>query len=95
MLPFQHLHAAQCTQLDNRGLHRLAVRKILAYIITEVCAQSLNIELGLLDRVIADDQLLKPGLALDQHDFVLRHPSPAAHHRPTPLYASKLTLITW
>ncbi|MNI78003.1 hypothetical protein D3C73_1343460 [compost metagenome] len=86
MLAVQQLYPAGCAKLHHRSLHSLAVRKILADIIIEIGPQPLDVELGLLDRIIADDQLLKPGLALDQNNFILRHPAPA-HRLSAPLAA--------
>ncbi|MNE57653.1 hypothetical protein D3C80_1526330 [compost metagenome] len=71
MLPFQQLHPANRAQLDNRRLHSVAVGQILADIIAEVRTQPFNVELGLLNCIVTDNQLFKPGLALDQHNFVL------------------------
>ncbi|MNH36419.1 hypothetical protein D3C79_972080 [compost metagenome] len=71
MLALQQLYPPQRTQLHNCALHRLAVMKILADIIAEIRSQPFNIELGLLNRIVADHQLFEAGLALDQDDFVL------------------------
>ncbi|MNV89831.1 hypothetical protein D3C71_1841620 [compost metagenome] len=58
MLPFKGLYSADCSQFTDRYAKGFTVDLILPDIITKICTKSFDIEFGLLNSIVADDQFL-------------------------------------
>src|SRR5262245_11288627 len=80
-MPVDHLAALKGRHRGNCGLPRLQIRCVLALVVGEARAETLEREARLPNRVIPRDQLVEARLADDQDHLALQ-PSAhrAAHH---------------